>query len=404
MRILRIVYDYPPPLLGLNPGIFEMTVAQLKSGHQVEIWCGGWPRKKQISDTILDRVLRNDELKPNLRVRIFPAAVPILDIYVLTVPFVFLSLLFKSKKIAESFDVVHCHGNLTLAFVLARRFFGRLRKVKFVFHLHITARGREERALKNKERIKFFDRYFGWPLHKYSDRQGCASADAVLCSSESVKEEAFKFCGATPEKITVVNNGVNFDTFGSEGNNLRQDFGYVESDRVIISIGTVSPRKGSLNLIRSLLKLPQNYFLMLVGGGSEKYLKYIKYDVQEMGLSQRVRITGPVDYFDLSKYYRTADIFVLPSSYEGFPKVVLEALACGLPVLTSKSFEVEPGFAQFIRYLPTTEPADIAKEILENINAPQKTDMEKLRESYSWESIAEKIDDIYAGLDKYFRL
>jgi glycosyltransferase involved in cell wall biosynthesis len=396
MRILRIVYDYPPPFLGLNPGIFEMTVAQLKRGHQIELWCGGWPRKRQISEEILDRVLHDDRLKSNLRVRIFPAAVPILDIYALTVPFVFLSLLFKSKKIAESFDVVHCHGNLTLAFVLARRI-SRLKRIKFVLHLHITAKGREERALKNNEKVRFFDRYFCWLLHKYSDRQGCVSADAILCSSELVKEEAMKFCGATPEKIIVVNNGVNFDTFNPEGDNLRQDFGYVESDRV----GTVSPRKGSLNLIRSLLKLPQNYFLMLVGGGSEKYLKYIKYEVQEMGLSRRVRITGPVDYFDLSKYYRTADIFVLPSSYEGFPKVVLEALACGLPVLTYKSFSTESEFEDYLNILPTLDPEDIAKTTEGVLERSKKVGLGRFRGKYSWEAIVDKIDEIYFEIKQH---
>ena len=286
------------------------------------------------------------------------------------------------------------------AFVLARRI-SRLKRIKFVLHLHITAKGREERALKNRERIKFFDRYFGWPLHKYSDRLGCASADVVLCSSESVKEEAIKFCGASPEKITVVNNGVNFNTFGSEGDNLRQDFGYVESDRVIISVGTVSPRKGSLNLIRSLLKLPQNYFLMLVGGGSEKYLKYIKYEVQEMGLSRRVRITGPVDYFDLSKYYRTADIFVLPSSYEGFPKVVLEALACGLPVLTYKSFSTESEFEDYLNILPTLDPEDIAKTTEGVLERSKKVDLGRFRGKYSWEAIADKIDEIYFEIKQH---
>ncbi|MCL5985019.1 MAG: glycosyltransferase family 4 protein [Actinobacteria bacterium] len=400
---MRIVYDYPPPFLGLNPGIFEMTVAQLKRGHQIELWCGGWPRKRQISEEILDRVLHDNRLKSNLKVRIFPAAVPILDIYALTVLFVFLSLLFRSKNIAKSFDIVHCHGNLSLAFILARKF-SRLSRIKFVFHLHITAKGREEKALKNKEKIKFFDRCFRWQLHKYSDRLGCASADAILCSSKSVEEEAIKFCSASPDKITVINNGVNFDTFNPEGEDLRQDFGYSENDRIIISVGTISPRKGSLDLVRALQKLPQNYFLMLVGKGNKKFLMDVKSEIQQVGLTQKVRITGSVDYFDLSKYYRTADIFVLPSSYEGFPKVVLEALACGLPVLTSRSFETNPGFAQFIRYLPSTEPADITREILGTIKSPQKIDTKKLRGNYSWEAITAKIDNIYAGLAKYFRL
>jgi glycosyltransferase involved in cell wall biosynthesis len=394
MRILRIVYDYPPPFLGLNPGIFEMTVAQLKLGHKVEVWCGGWPRKKQIPGSILDRALHDVNLKSNLKVRIFPAALPVFGIYVLTVPLIFLSLIFKSKRITKNFDVVHCHGNLSLAFILARKV-SSLKHISFIFHLHITAGGREERAIENKERIRFSEKYFNWLLHKYSDKGGCRIANAILSSSKSVKEEATRFYGASLDKITIVNNGVNFDIFNAEGENLRNTFYYSEDDRVIISVGTVSPRKGSLNLIKSLLKLPQNYFLVLVGGGNEKYMKYIDYEIKEMGLSQRVRIAGPVNYFDLPKYYRTADIFVLPSSYEGFPKVVLEALACSLPVLTSKSFESESGFAKFIRYLNSAEPSDIASGILRTINKPRKTELGKLRENYSWKAIAAKIDNIY---------
>jgi glycosyltransferase involved in cell wall biosynthesis len=399
MRILRIVYDYPPPFLGLNPGIFEITNAQLKLGHQIELWCGGWPRKKKISSSILIKAIPDEKHRFNLKVKQFPAAVPIFDIYLVTVPAVFLCLLLRSKTIVNNFDVIHCHGNLAIAFILARKI-TRLKNMKFVFHLHVTAAGREEKALKNKEKVGFFDKYFRWHLHKYSDMLGCADADAILCSSSSVKQEAKKFCNAKSNKLFVINNGVNCDIFRPGVESKRKDLGFSNNNCVIMSVGTLSQRKGTLNLIKSLLFLPKQYYLLLAGRGNAEFLKFIRSEVIFLGLMGRVYLAGSVDYFDLASYYKSADIFVLPSSYEGFPKVILEALACGLPVLTSKSFNVEPDFKKFLNYLPSTEPRDIAKEVVHILNEQIKPDAEKLRDSYSWEAIASKIDNIYAKLIK----
>ena len=392
MRILRIVYDYPPPFIGLTPGIFEITATQLKEGHEVELWCGGWPRKKQLGTDVLRRNL-TDEQAGRLKVRIYPAAVPCFDIYMTAVPVVLASLLSRSKKITRDFDVIHCHGNLTLAFLLARRI-SRLKGIKFVFHLHVTAAGRKERAVANNERIAFFDRYLKWLLHKYSDRLGCRFADIVLCSSESVREEAIRFYKAEPTRCYAIGNGANCELFKPGGENARDKLGFLKDDKIAISVGTMSQRKGSLNLIRSLTHLPQDFKLLLVGGGNKSYVDFLRSEISRLGLEERIKFAGVVDYFDLPRYYRSADVFVLPSSYEGFPKVILEALACGLPVLTSRSFSAEPEFESYLNFLPSIEPEEIAKAIESVAEGSNKANLTMFREKYSWEAIVDKIEDI----------
>jgi glycosyltransferase involved in cell wall biosynthesis len=74
---------------------------------------------------------------------------------------------------------------------------------------------------------------------------------------------------------------------------------------------------------------------------------------------------------------------------------VLEALACGLPVLTYKSFSTESEFEDYLNILPTLDPEDIAKTTKGVLERSKKVDLGRFRGKYSWEAIVDKIDEIY---------
>lgn len=113
----------------------------------------------------------------------------------------------------------------------------------------------------------------------------------------------------------------------------------------------------------------------------------------EKKVKHRVIKSAAVPYPQVSITYQASDIFVLPSSWEGFPKVVVEALACGLPTLVS-GFKAKEDIGGLL-YLKDLQPQTIADQILELTSTSQFVDVHKVRLLYSWERKVEEIEQIY---------
>ena len=128
--------------------------------------------------------------------------------------------------------------------------------------------------------------------------------------------------------------------------------------------------------------LPKEYQLTIVGRGEEKYPS-----------QERVKFVGYVEYSKLPLYYQKADLFVLPSSYEGLPKVVLEALSCGVPVLAS-GFRLQEDI-KGLSFLDKLDAKSLAAEIKKIIESGEDVDIEKIRKKYDWSIKASEIQNIY---------
>ena len=260
-----------------------------------------------------------------------PSALPRLSLFVSTAP----AALAAIARHAPWADVVHGHGHLPALYHGWRRFFGG--RKPYVLHLHITAAGRREQSEQRGRGLDWWTDHFEWPLHQLSDRWGCLGADAILCTSESVRQEAIRFCGADPGKIMVLPNGVNTATFSPAGPDARTRLGFVASDKIMLFVGALTRRKRVDLLLEALAHLPPEWKLLIVGRGQESAA--LGQQARILGLASRVRFHGYVPYPELPALYRSTDVLVLPSQYEGCPKVVLEALACGLPVV-ARGFEL----------------------------------------------------------------
>ncbi len=368
MNILRLAYEYPPPWDGLAPGIYELTEAQRKLGNKVEVFSS----------------------------QRFPRAVKRFSLFLTTAPAVLLGYLFYRSS--HKVDIVHGHGHITCCFNLYRRLFGWLDKTPYVLHLHITAAGREDRARKKGSKLDFWTRYFEWPLHKFSDRVGCRVADAVICTSEIVKKEATKYYHTDLRRTFIVENGVNTKLFARSipqpDGLTAKPVGFSLTERQnLLYVGALTRRKNVHLLIEALKFLPENYHLTIVGRGDDEYQKYLEDLVKKYNLHDRINFVGYVEYPKLPKYYKNADLLVLPSSYEGLPKVVLEALSCGIPVLASGfSIKEEIKGLSFLDELDARSLAARTKRIVES---GEKVDVKKIRQQYDWSVKASEVQRVY---------
>ncbi|MGB3903440.1 MAG: glycosyltransferase family 1 protein [Anaerolineae bacterium] len=166
------------------------------------------------------------------------------------------------------------------------------------------------------------------------------AADAVIAVSEWTKKDAIELYGLDEDKVSVIYEGVNprFRPASAERiSALRHKYGILE--KFILSVGTIEPRKNLTSLLEayhSVRNGRRDLKLVIVGKKGWLYEGFFR-RLRELGLENEVIFPGFVPDEDLPSLYSAADLFVFPSLYEGFGLPVLEAMACGAPVVTSNT-------------------------------------------------------------------
>jgi UDP-glucose:(heptosyl)LPS alpha-1,3-glucosyltransferase len=159
-------------------------------------------------------------------------------------------------------------------------------------------------------------------------------AGRVIANSRMVKDEVVRFYGFPNEKIDVVYNGVPVDAFRRSEESrakIRESLGLGTEDVAVLFAGSGWERKGLRFAIEAIEKSGKQMRLLVAGRGEERKFK-----------SARVRFLGVVQ--DMPALYGAADIFLLPTIYDPFSNACLEALATGLPVITTRA----NGFCEII--------------------------------------------------------
>ncbi len=155
-------------------------------------------------------------------------------------------------------------------------------------------------------------------------------ADAVITVADALKSRLVEL-GAPGDKITTLRNGVNLEAFRAlDRERIRRVMDL--SGPVIASVGHLIERKGHHIVIDALADIP-DAALLIVGDGEER--RALKAQARRLGLRDRVRFLGAVPHADLADVYNAADALVLASSREGWPNVLLEAMACGTPCVAT---------------------------------------------------------------------
>ncbi len=180
------------------------------------------------------------------------------------------------------------------------------------------------------------------PYHHYVLRAERAlfSSDrlkAVICNSEMVKNEIHAYFGAAAaEKCHVIYSGVDSQQFSPQlrqahRESFRAEYRIPSDALVYLFVGSGFERKGVAPFLQALSKLPSNCYGVIVGTDKRKAV-YEK-EATTLSLDGRVYFTGGLK--NVGPAYGAADVFVLPTLYDPFPNAALEAMASGLPIITS---------------------------------------------------------------------
>lgn len=271
----------------------------------------------------------------------------------------------RLRREGFDFDLIDAHYYYPdgVAAALLARLFGR--------PLVITARGTD---------INLIPRY-AVPRRLIQWAASTASASISVCRA---LRDALCDLGADPARLHVLRNGVDLDRFRPlDRIGVRTELGLADRP-TLLSVGYLIERKGHHLVIEALRKLPA-FQLLVVGNGPERGT--LEALAQRLGVADRVRLVGAVPQSELAKYYSAADITVLASSREGWANVLLESMACGVPVVATSIWGTpEVVAAPEAGRLASHRTADaIAGEVAALFGSlPERSAVRRYAEGFGW--------------------
>ena len=231
----------------------------------------------------------------------------------------------------------------------------------------------------------------------------CQSADKVIVPSKFLAK-LIRYWGVKDENIEVIYNGTDFKPLGIEKEKARREIGI--SGNIILSIGRLVPWKGFKMLIKiipELLKDNQFVRIVIVGDGPEmEGLETIK---NNMGLNNKVYLVGKKSQEELKTYLAAADMFVLNTAYEGFSHQILEAMAAGVPVITTNAGgnpelikQGENGF--MVKYNDELNLTEAIKALFEHEDIRKKfiEEGKKTTEKFTVQKMADETIELFDSL------
>jgi D-inositol-3-phosphate glycosyltransferase len=300
-----------------------------------------------------------------------------------------------------------------------------------LIHSHYWMSGVAARDLKNAWNVPLIHMFhtLGLMKQRVARMPGEAEGDYRFKGEKHVLEFADRIVAATPaelaqlqwlyhadtSKITVIPPGVDVSHFYPISLDEAKEFiGVKPCDRMLLFVGRIEPLKGIDTLIRAIALMHQRkvYVCLSVIGGDpggpdmeakeSAEMARLKEMHKQAGVEDLVTFLGKRGQDTLPYYYSAAEAVVVPSHYESFGMVALEAMACGTPVVASQvgglAFLVRDGVTGFT--VPVDDPEALAERLINLINDSELRQelgeqAAKMARDYAWERISERMLDLY---------
>ena len=200
--------------------------------------------------------------------------------------------------------------------------------------------------------MEFVDRRNKWDFRVYINKSVdwlvFQMADQILVVSQEIKGIVHRRFKINNSKIMVLKNGIIFDNSLSEHTDLRKELFISDNTLKIIAVGRLTYQKAIEVLVKAAAELVNqglhDFFVMIVGEGEER--QRLENLIRDLEVENNVKLLGI--RHDVIGLMKTSDIFVMPSRFEGLSIAMIEAMACGLPIIASDA----PGLRTYIKAWP----------------------------------------------------
>jgi D-inositol-3-phosphate glycosyltransferase len=247
-----------------------------------------------------------------------------------------------------------------------------------------------------------------------------ASADRLVAATPLERAQMVWLYGADASRVSVVPCGVDLNLFCPIApDEARRALGLPAGRKVVLFVGRIEPLKGIDTLLRAMaLVAPaipgwqEDLSVIIIGGApgagfaqTNAELARLQQLRAELGIEDLVTFQGAQDQDSLVYYYSAAEMVVMPSHYESFGMVALEAMACGTPVVASKvgglAFSVQDGETGFL--VPGGDPTALAtriQQLLTDDQLRQRLGQQAAHwaRRYSWPTVAKQVLEVYEAV------
>ncbi len=239
------------------------------------------------------------------------------------------------------------------------------------------------------------------------ERRLIKNVDRIIAATSDERNQMIRHCGATTGQVQVIPCGVDLKLFVPQNRqSARKKLGLKQDLPVLLFVGRLDPFKGPDLLLRTAAMMEEDAQIVIVGGKltGDKELQHLQKLAAELKISQQVRFLGAQPQQDLPTIYSAADVTVIPSYHESFGLAAVESLACGTPVVATRS----GGLTTIVRdtetgYLVPRCPGFFAEKLDGLLRDPDV--LAQMRQAarssvlrFSWKHVAEQMRDLYADV------
>jgi glycosyltransferase involved in cell wall biosynthesis len=291
------------------------------------------------------------------------------------------------------FDVIHMHAYRSFQNTVIHYYAKKL-GIPYILQAH----GSLETVSENTKLKWVFDKTIGHKIVK----------DAAKVIAETPTEaEQYKSMGISEDKIEIVPNGVDLSEFENlpQRGQFRKKYGLDDAQKVVLYLARIHKIKGPDLLAKAFAELSKDLgdAKLVIAGPDDGYLATLKELIRELKIEERVLITGLLNKNEKLQAYVDADVYVLPSVYETFPISVLEACACGIPVIVTDRCGIANIVDGQLGFVVPYDKDELANKILHMLadNKLRREFGEKgkllVREKFNWDKIAQQVENIYSS-------
>jgi len=391
-KICRLAWDYPVgghSTFGLQPVFVNLSEAQVRQGYQVHVIARrgkGEPPEEECEGVSIHRMDAPFNINAARKMR--------------------------GMILGDTGWVAHTHS--TCGFFLSAT--KRIRRFPLVCHVHGTSRSHHVPIRYTEGGVVYDYKPISVTYNMMRERLLWSSGDRVLTVSRAIKEDIVDYYHLPSRQVEVVYNGVDTSRFARLGHvEPPSTLSGIRDKSLILYVGHFGLRKGLMHLLDAMpviVKEAPDAHLLCVGGaprwlGGEDYWQLLRSQIQKLDLQNRVTLMDAVPNSQLPSFYGAAKVFALPSYYESFSKVAVEAMSCELPVVATRAgglMEViEDGKTGIL--VPYGDAPALAGAILELLKDPGKArEMGRLgriraQGMFTWEAVAGRVKNVYDGIE-----
>lgn len=216
----------------------------------------------------------------------------------------------------------------------------------------------------------------------------------IVTASKIIADFYVKQFGVPKDKFVILPNVIDLEEYKNlpSKESARKKLGLSKSDKVALFVHTLSPRKGALLLPAMIEKTWEKEKVLFVIVGAGPCFNNLMEWKKSLNAEQKklVRFEGKQSNKSLSTYYRSADLFIMPSRQEGMPRVILEALACGLPVISSDVGNVSEIVGKDFPLIQTPPDRHLDTWVQQIVKMKKMSVSKKLLEPYNFPVVIQK--------------